>query len=51
MKKEKEKSSCQSEKIVIPIDIQKSMMEFFLKTSIPRIKANKLKNSLSENKD
>jgi hypothetical protein len=51
MKKEKEKSSSQNDKIEIPIDIQKSMMEFFLKTSIPRIKANKLKNSLSEKKE
>jgi len=32
----------------LPDDIQTSMLEFFLKTSIPRIKANKVKQHLSE---
>ena len=36
------------EKIILPQELQKEMLKFFLKTSIPRIKQGKL-NSLSEN--
>ena len=36
---EPDKLSCGNEKIELPKDIQKRMMEFFLYTSIPRKKA------------
>jgi len=39
-----------NEKITLPKELQKMMLKFFLKTSIPRIKQEKL-NSLSENSD
>jgi len=42
------------EKIVLPKDLQLEMLEFFLRTSIPRIKKEKqqeAKNFLSENSD
>ena len=51
MEKEKtelENSTCNDEKIELPKDIQKGMLEFFMQTSIPRIKANKNNNPLSE---
>ena len=35
------------EKITLPQELQKEMLKFFLKTSIPRIKQEKL-NSLSD---
>jgi len=39
------------EKIVLPRELQRRMLEFFLKTSIPRIKREKEKNkSHIENK-
>jgi len=38
----------ESTKITLPKEIQKQMIEFFLKTSIPRIKQKKL-SLLSEN--
>ncbi len=38
-----------SEKITLPKELQKEMLKFFLKTSIPRIKEEKLK-LLSETK-
>ena len=38
----------QEEKIILPLALQKQMMDFFLKTSIPRRKQEKL-NLLSEN--
>ena len=38
------------EKITLPKELQKQMLEFFLKTSIPRIKQEKLAH-LSENTD
>jgi cell division FtsZ-interacting protein ZapD len=37
------------EKITLPQELQKQMLKFFLKTSIPRIKQEKI-NSLSEQK-
>jgi hypothetical protein len=37
------------EKITLPQELQRQMLKFFLKTSIPRIKQEKL-NSLSETK-
>ena len=37
-------------KITLPKELQKQMLKFFLKTSIPRIKQEKL-NALSENSD
>ena len=40
------------EKIVLPIALQKNMMEFFMKTSIPRKKRQAMNLlSKSENKD
>jgi len=36
---EPDKLSCDNEKIELPKDIQKRMMQFFLYTSIPRKKA------------
>lgn len=36
-------------KITLPKELQKQMLKFFLKTSIPRIKQEKL-NLLSDNK-
>jgi len=41
--------SCENDKIELPKDVQKRMLEFFLKTSIPRKKAM-TKNSLSNTK-
>jgi hypothetical protein len=38
----------ENEKITLPKELQKQMLKFFLKTSIPRIKQAKL-TSLSEN--
>jgi hypothetical protein len=40
------------EKIILPQELQKQMLKFFLETSIPRIKQEKLSktNSLSESK-
>jgi hypothetical protein len=38
------------EKIILPQELQRQMLKFFLKTSIPRIKQEKL-NSLSPKKD
>ena len=38
------------EKITLPKELQRQMLKFFLKTSIPRIKQDKL-NALSENSD
>jgi len=38
-----------NEKIVLPKELQKEMIEFFLKTSIPRKKMEKM-NLSSENK-
>jgi len=38
-----------NEKITLPKELQKQMLKFFIKTSIPRIKQEKLK-LLSENK-
>lgn len=40
----------ENEKITLPKDVQKQMLKFFLKTSIPRIKQEKLAR-LSENTD
>jgi len=40
-------SSCDNEKIELPKDVQKRLMEFFLKTSIPRKKAMSI-NTLPE---
>jgi hypothetical protein len=37
-------------KITLPKEMQQQMLEFFLKTSIPRMKQEKL-DSLSENSD
>jgi len=37
-------SEAQAEKMKIPLDVQKSMMEFFMRTSIPRKKAQQLNN-------
>ncbi|MCL1904231.1 MAG: hypothetical protein FWF94_07430 [Oscillospiraceae bacterium] len=39
------------EKITLPQELQKKMLKFFLKTSIPRIKSEKQEklNALSEN--
>lgn len=37
----------QEEKLSLPVELQKQMMDFFLKTSIPRRKQEKL-NLLSE---
>ena len=45
-----EKSSCEDDKIELPKDIQKRMLEFFLTTSIPRKKAMNNKNLLSESR-
>ena len=42
-----ENKPCEDEKIELPKEIQKRMMDFFLQTSIPRKKAMKI-NSLSE---
>ena len=44
-----EHSPCGNEKIELPKDIQKRMLEFFMRTSIPRIKANK-NNTLSDDR-
>jgi hypothetical protein len=42
----------ENEKIILPKELQKQMMKFFLTTSIPRIKAEKEKNRLlSENQE
>jgi len=37
----------EEEKIILPIELQKQMLKFFLKTSIPRMKQEKI-NLLSE---
>jgi len=42
-----EPSPCDNEKIELPKDIQKRMLEFFLQTSIPRKKAM-INNSLPD---
>jgi len=39
----------EAEKITLPKELQKQMIKFFLKTSIPRIKQEKIQ-LLSENK-
>ena len=39
-----------NEKITLPKELQKQMLDFFIKTSIPRIKQAKIA-SLSENSD
>ena len=38
----------ENEKIELPRDIQKRMLEFFMQTSIPRKKASNINNHLSE---
>ena len=38
------------EKIILPEELQKAMLEFFLKTSIPRIKREKQNKSHIKNK-
>ena len=41
-----------NEKIVLPEELQKNIMQFFLKTSIPRkAKQERIKKSLSEKKE
>jgi len=37
----------EEDKIILPIELQKQMLKFFMKTSIPRIKQEKI-NLLSE---
>ena len=44
------KEENQNDKITLPKELQKQMLDFFLETSIPRIKQKKLA-SLSENSD
>jgi len=44
-----EELNVETEKITLPKEIQKGMIDFFLKTSIPRIKQKK-QQLLSENK-
>ena len=39
----------ENKKVTVPKELQKEMLKFFLKTSIPRIKKEKLR-LLSENK-
>ena len=38
-------------KIKLPLEIQKRFLEFFMRTSIPRNKANNNKTALSEKKE
>ena len=41
----------ENEKITLPKDVQKQMLKFFLKTSIPRIKQEKLALLSEQNSD
>jgi len=46
-----EKSEKSKKKIVLPVEIQKSILKFFLKTSIPRlVRQEQMNKSLSEKK-
>ena len=41
----------ENEKITLPKELQKQMLQFFLKTSIPRIKQEKLASLSEQNSD